>query len=203
MRLATVRGVVLAAAVISLAAHSASGQRVRKEDRSCKQLRERIFHPASDTARFDALRDSQGCPNAGPAVLAELWANPPADSAGQWNLAWVSEVWDDQRLLDAVSAAAVNGTNPRPVRIQAMLTLVNMYDHEVLFNIWEHKEVHRTSLGWGFITEGGDGHSGAEPTTKKSREAIFDVFRKMLVSDPDSVLRRAAKEVLTHFNQHL
>lgn len=99
-----------------------------EQRQSCSSAADALLAGGSDRARRPALETISHCAETGPAVLARLWRDVPADSARVHELiAWSSRL-RDQRLFDAASDIVRDPARGEVVRAGAMILLAKYAD---------------------------------------------------------------------------
>lgn len=97
--------------------------------RSCAAAAASLAQTGLEGAAFaEALASVRSCPNEGPVTLARLWKTPPGDASSRHALSIVSGRVRDQRVFDALVAAASDqrlGTAARLDAIAALATQTN------------------------------------------------------------------------------
>lgn len=96
-----------------------------RDDAECATITATLRHDSAALHRGTAA-SVLDCPDRGPRLLAELWAEPPADSATLSRLAGLSGRFQDSRLFTAVARAAQRADLPAISRLHALESLVEL-----------------------------------------------------------------------------
>jgi hypothetical protein len=147
---------------------------------------------AADYAR--GVVNLQNC-TAAAAVLSQQWAQAPRDTTSLRALATTSGRTRDRSVLAAVTGAAVQSSDPVPVRMAAMAALVTLYDPCLTVTYWPASA---GTAGRSVASLGSYSHNvstnGPSPLDGSSRSAILATFDK-LATDSDTLIASYAKQL--------
>lgn len=157
-------------------------------------------HPAPKTDW--ALSSISFCDESGGPTLQALWASPSTDSAALEQLVVASSRLLDQRVYEAVRAAARDAGLARAVRLAALRVLGAFIDNRTLI-VPDHflKPNPDTSLLIRFAkVSGGIAQTvGSHPLPTNASGEIRALFAELARIDTDPVIRRAGRSLQDWF----
>ncbi len=144
-----------------------------------------------------ALPELLSCPVDGPRRIAELWRTPTS-GVPLYLLGEVSAMVQDQRVFDAARAVVANEGAPRDARLAGMKVLVGHYDPclGVAIEVSPQPGPPIASV----IAAVGEneynmGRKGSVPLVSSVRENVLSTLDRLASSDPDGIVREAARRV--------
>lgn len=191
-------GVPIAYLVLCLSISApVSAQIARTDAPECTTIVERLRPGTTHASLVRGLSNVVECPEEGPAALARVWQNPPADTATLSILSNATLSVRDARVIPPIVEAVENLGLSRRVRLVALRTLVRLYapTYDVIFKQRPGEE--ESGPIYALVGEwtGPVGREGASPVTPADRDRLLAVLSRVSQSDTDPGLRRAASQV--------
>ncbi len=175
-----------------------SAQATRPDAPECATIVERFRPGGPHASLVRGLSNVAECPGEGPAALARLWRNPPADTATLNTLSNATLSVRDARVIPPVVAAVENSGLSRQVRLAALRTLVRLYapTYDVIFKQRPGEEGRGPIYALVGQWTGPVGREGTSPVTPADRDRLLAALRQVSQSDIDPGLSRAASQLI-------
>jgi len=178
----------------ALLASPARAQRLHDEGRParCEAAAAAVMaHATRPREVAGAHEELVWCPQAG-AVLARLWAAPPADTASLALLAERSASVADGRLMAATMQLVSRAGVPEPVRRAALRVALAQYEPSIGF---DDRGVDDPNEWAQTFTADYSQHVGTQPVTERDRAAMREALRRVTVDEAGTRWGRAAQRV--------
>lgn len=160
-------------------------------------------HPAPKTDW--ALQVIYWCDESGGPALQALWAAPTTDIVALEQLVKGSERLLDQRVYVAVMAKARDASAPRAVRIAALRVLSAFIANTTAIDQADLMAMPDSNVTRTFssIDHGIPQFVGSQPLTLSARSDFLALLLELSRTDPDSVIRRAGRDLRRWFTGEL
>jgi hypothetical protein len=156
----------------------------------------------SDSVWNPALPSIYSCPEHAAGVLAQLWDNPPADSARRRQVHAISGEVSDRKLFHSVARTLADTARPTLDRFDALGVLVRWADSTAVLAVnpvpgrAPNGEIVSVTPAMGFVAPA---HvirrAGRFPLGEEDRREILGVIRRVALDDPVTDVRAVAQYV--------